>query len=77
MDRTVDGPLFSLCQLRLEVTFLERLLGDGNLHIDFSGLFDLNVRFHTVHFPGLKMEKIKFVPYFSTRVYFWVLVLKL
>lgn len=72
----IDGPLyvplFSLRKLRLDVTFLECFPGDKNLYIDFSVIFDLNI-----HFPGFRMEEIKFMPCFSPGVYFRVLVLKL
>ena len=72
IDWPVNVPLFSLCQLRLDVTFLECFPGDENLHVDFSVIFDPNI-----HFPGFRMEEVKFMPCFSPGVYFQVLVLKL
>lgn len=38
MARTVQVRLFSLCQVRLDVTFIERFLCAGNLHLDFLAL---------------------------------------
>lgn len=38
MARTAQVCLFSLCQVRLDVTFIERFLCAGNLRLDFLAL---------------------------------------